>query len=217
MKKALSLLLVLILCLSACASGPSKEDIESKERIERAQNAINALHNLTDKVDYSQFWYKFCHTLYLTETAEIQHNDWTLAYVAAKEAFDALSEKEKQQVKNAEWLTEKSYLIEKYEEILIEQEIVLYCKEVAVEEVKSDLINKSSYEEYGWKIYGEHYVYQESEYDEELGKYVDTGIYSFSVEIKIEYSATNRMGGRIDDVEYVRVRGTYSNGTYTIY
>lgn len=214
MRKTISLILALVMCLALCACGPSQEEIdasvaeqESAARIDKAQAAINTLHemtdwkNWTDSYDYGDFLDDFGDTLYLTETAEIHHNDWTLAYIAAQEAYDALSDEEKQQIQNPEWITEDEYLVSRYEEILIQQEIVLACKEAAVEKLKNSLINKSSYEEYGWEM--KHCFYYES-----------TG--TFDVEIRIEYSATNRVGGRIDDVEYADCDGTYSNGVVTI-
>lgn len=191
MKKAIALLLVSILCLSFSGCGSSKE---SEQKIEEAQNAINALH----KISYLE---GFSDSLYLTETAEIHHNEWTIAYLAALDAYNALSSDEKLKIKNADWLTKNNGYINWYEKILIEQEIALYCKDASVEHLKNTLINKSSYEEYGWKLIRSHYFEDD---------------HSFWVELKIEYSATNRMGGRIDDTEYIDCRGTYQDGTITI-
>lgn len=198
MKKVIALLLATILCLSLVACGNSKEQKAQEEasakRIETAQNAINALHEI-------YYIDGFFDSLYLTEDAEIHHNEWTSAYVAALDAYNALSSDEQLKIKNADWLNENEIYIGQYEKILIEQEIALYCKDVAVEDLKERLINKSSYEEYGWKLDRSYYFEDDD---------------TFWVELKIEYSATNRMGGRIDDTEYVDCRGTYRDGTITI-
>ena len=183
MKKVIALLLATILCLSLVACGNSKA---SAKRIEAAQNAINALHEIS-------YVHDFFDSLYLTEDAEIHHNEWTSAYVAALDAYNALSSDEQLKIQNADWLNEPERYVAWYEKILIEQEIALYCKDVAVEDLKERLINKSSYEEYGWIL--DH-------------SYYGVGDYTFWFELKIEYSATNKMGGRIDDTEYVDCRGT---------
>lgn len=213
MKKVVAILLATILCLSLVACGNNRVqkayEEASARRVEAAQNAINALHELSnlDLDDFSSVEEYFAYydnlwdSLYLTEDAEIHHNEWTSAYVAALDAYNALFSDEQLKIQNADWLNEEETYIAKYEEILIEQEIALYCKDVAVEDLKERLINKSSYEEYGW-------ILDRSDYR------VDD--YTFWVELKIEYSATNEMGGRIDDTEYVDCWGTYRDGTITI-
>lgn len=220
MKKLIALLLVAVLSIGLVACGSATDDAKTSpeqqasiERIEKAQTAINSLHELTDysPSDFSTIdeysdhvsasFKEFLDTLYLTADAEIHHNTWTQAYLSALEAYNALSSDEKLEIKNVEWLSENKTHIEQYEKILIEQEIALFCKDAAVEALKETLVNKSSYEEYGWVLEKSYY-------------WLD--YHTFTVELKIEYSATNRMGGRIDDVEYVRCEGTYTNGEISI-
>lgn len=206
MKKTIALLLAIILCLSLVACGDSKgqkvQEEASTKRIEEAQNAINALHDIsTNSLHDNSYFDSFLDSLFLTEDAEIHHNEWTSAYIAALDAYNALSSDEKLKIKNAGWLNERETYINLYNQILIEQEIALYCKDIAVEALKESLINKSSYEEYGWTLEDSFYY----EFN-----------HTFWVELKIEYSATNRMGGRIDDTEYVRCKGIYRDGTITI-
>ncbi len=187
-KRVVTLFLAVVMCFAFAACG------ESDKRIKTAQNAINELHKIRSVSD-------FYDTLYVTENAEIHHNEWSSAYATAIEAYNALSDKEKLDVKNPEWLTENlSYIVE-YENVLIEQEIALYCKDKAVEELKDTLVNKSSYEEYGWTL-------EKVNYSKDNQK--------FWVDLKIEYSATNKLGGRLDDVDYFDYTGTYKDGKITI-
>jgi len=177
---------------TSCSNNNTSNDAatESTAKIEAAQSAINALH----EIGYLDNFYD---TLYVDENAEIHHNEWSSAYVTALNAYNALSEGEKEQITNAHWLNEDSYYINAYENTLIEQEIALYCKDAAVEYIKDSLINKSSYEEYGWILNRVFYL------DDD---------HTFSVDLDIEYSATNKIGGRIDDTEYLYIRGRYQPG-----
>lgn len=190
MKKTIAILLALWLCVSLCACGN-----ESEDRFKDAQNLFRELADIKFVYD----------DLYLTEHAEIHHNAWTTAYEKAIAAYNALPAEDKAKLDNDPYYGRYGNLSVSheysYEHIFIEQEIALYCKDAAVEAVKDSLVNKSSYEEYDWML--------------ERIYYLGSG-HGFEVEIKIEYSATNKMGGRIDDTAHVYCKGTYENGKITI-
>jgi hypothetical protein len=139
--------------------------------------------------------------MYLTETAEIHHNDASSAYAAAFEAYNALSDEEKLEIRDSDLLLENERFISQYEKILVEQKVAIYCKDVAVEELKETLVNKSSYEEYGWALEKVHYSK-----DDQV----------FWVELNVEYSSTNEYGGRVDEIDYFDYTGTYKDGKITI-
>lgn len=195
MRKYVFLIIALALSLGLCACGNNSKD---RIQIDRVQNA----KDLFLQVAETTFVYD---DLYLTEHAEIHHNAWTIAYEKAMDAYNALSAEEKEFLDKDTVSGRHSPRVDLYEdnynEICIEQEIALYCKDTAVEELKDSLINKSSYEEYDWILEYSHYSADDN---------------TFLVELEIEYSATNRMGGRIDDTEYVSFRGTYQDGEILI-
>lgn len=193
MKRILALIMIFLICFSLCACTNKEAEQAAKERAARIKNVEDLIEYMSD----AEWELK---ELYLTETAEIHHNEWSAAYVKALDAYNALSADEQTGVWNADDLKD-DYHIKWYNEILIEQEIALYCKDIAVEALKEKLINKSSYEEYGW-ILDRSYYFEDD--------------HTFWVELKIEYSATNRMGGRIDDTEYVSYHGAYIDGKITI-
>ena len=206
MKRLVCLLFVAALVVALCAC----ENNKTNENVEKAQAAINALSEAEEymmEID-TQRWLSdnsyssvyFYDSLYVDEHAEIHHNEWSLAYEEAMEAYNSLSTEEKTLIENSACLDYK-YYVDEYKSVLLEQEIALFCKDFAVEDLKEKLINKSSYEEYDW-------ILEEVFYSENA--------HSFGVELKIEYSATNKFGGRIDDIEYFRCSGTYKNGIITI-
>ena len=199
MKRTVSLIMVVLMCFSLGACKPKDDD--SRKAIDAATEALSALHEVNSKLMEEE--------VVVSPEGEIMHNEWSLAYIAALEAYNALSDEEKKEVESVYCLEDNEWRVKNYEKALIEREIALYCKELAVEELKESLINKSSYEEYGWSL-------RKLYYFDEMQTSYHGDKYNFWVELEIEYSATNEMGGRIDDTEYNNMTGIYKDGTITI-
>ncbi len=197
MKRIICLIVAALLIMTTygCSDESAPSTDNAKERIaeveELCEQAWDAYESCSHGYDAKP---------YLNEVGEIIQHEWIRKYLLALEAYNALSEDEKAEVYSGSVFT---LVTEHYEDLLTEQEMVLKLKDACVESIKESLVNKSSYEEYGWTL-GDYYYFTVGDLNGD-----------FHVELTIEYSATNKMGGRIDDSEEFDIRGTYKNGQFS--
>lgn len=185
MKKITLLFLALIMCVSLCACGGANENTAKKcEQLIEEIGSISTYGNISAQGEV------------------MVDSDGIKAYEKAKNCYDSLSDKEKKKVKNIQLLEDMKadYEEAKADEIRYtrEREILLACKDAVVEEIKDILINSSSYEEINWN------GFVGTEYDEDTGAFFCT--------ISIEYSATNALGGRVDQKKMSTINGIYKDG-----
>lgn len=191
MKRVLVVFCVLALTFvsAACSTLPSKNN--KADSIEKIQECEHLIDNI-GKIKNGGF---------IDKKGKVHRDSGISNYEEALNAYNELTDSQKEQVSNRSVLEDKKTAYdaakEDYDLLLIKSTCIVESKDPFVSAIKEKLKSSSSYEENDW---GGTFA----DYDTKSGKY--------KVYYNIDFSATNSFGGRLDYTAMGEVSGVYTNG-----